>query len=228
MRFYAFGRTIMTQLDDITDYMQKSLSADKTGHSVDHIDRVLALSNKILQDYPQADTFIVRAASLLHDVYDDKLFHSLAQAQAAKENMILFLQSINVTKHQINAIITIIDNMSWSKSIAGNVKPLDLNGQIVQDADRLEAIGAIAITRAITYGAVKDRILYDPNIPPRIAQTKAQYRQDDSTTINHFYEKLLLIKDRLNTKTAQKIAVSRHQFMLDFLDQFKSEWHLTK
>ena len=98
----------------------------------------------------------------------------------------------------------------------------------MQDADRLEAVGAIAITRAITYGAVKNRILYDPAIPPRIAQNKAEYRNDDSTTINHFYEKLLLIKDRLNTDTAKKIATSRHQFMLDFLAQFKAEWDLTK
>jgi uncharacterized protein len=148
--------------------------------------------------------------------------------QLAKSHLKTFLSNISVSQDDISRIFYIIDNMSWSKGIGGQAQHLDINGQIVQDADRLEAVGAIAITRAITYGAVKNRILYDPAIPPRIAQNKAEYRNDDSTTINHFYEKLLLIKDRLNTDTAKKIATSRHQFMLDFLAQFKAEWDLTK
>ncbi|CAM3147933.1 HD domain-containing protein [Leuconostoc rapi] len=218
----------MTQIAQLTDYMQKALAKDNSGHSVDHIDRVVALADKILRNEPSADPFIVHAAALLHDVYDDKLFETESEALAAKENLIRFLQSLEISQNTIDRIIEIIDNMSWSKSLEGQAKPLDINGQIVQDADRLEAVGAIAVTRAITYGAVKNRILYDPNIAPRIAKNKAQYRNDDSTTINHFYEKLLLIKDRLNTETARQIAVSRHQFMLDFLEQFKAEWDLSK
>lgn len=218
----------MTELTEITHYMQQALAQDNSGHSVDHINRVVALANRILLNEPSADAFVVRAAALLHDVYDDKLFNTEAEALEAKANLIQFLQHLEITQDTIDHIIAIIDNMSWSKSLEGQAKPLDINGQIVQDADRLEAVGAIAVTRAITYGAVKNRILYDPNIAPRIAKNKAQYRNDDSTTINHFYEKLLLIKDRLNTETARQIAVSRHQFMLDFLEQFKAEWDLSK
>jgi len=218
----------MTQLTEITNYMQHVLAKDNTGHSVDHINRVVALANQILIHEPSANPFIIRAAALLHDVYDDKLFTTEAAALAAKKNLITFLQAIQVSHVEITAIIQIIDNMSWSKSIEGNAEPLDVNGQIVQDADRLEAMGAIAMTRAITYGAVKNRVLYDPTIMPRTPKSKAQYRQDDSTTINHFYEKLLLIKDHLNTETARQIAISRHQFMLDFLAQFKAEWDLLK
>jgi len=218
----------MTQLTEITDYMQHALAKDNTGHSVDHINRVVALANQILIHEPSANQFIVRAAALLHDVYDDKLFTTEAEALAAKKNLITFLQAIQVSRVEITEMIQIIDNMSWFKSIEGNAEPLGINGQIVQDADRLEAMGAIAITRAITYGAVKNRVLYDPAIMPRTPKSKAQYRQDDSTTINHFYEKLLLIKDRLNTETARQIATSRHQFMLDFLAQFKAEWDLLK
>lgn len=218
----------MTQLTEITDYMQQALAKDNTGHSVDHINRVVALADKILIHEPSANQFIVRAAALLHDVYDDKLFNTETEALAAKKDLMTFLQAIQVSPGSITEIIQIIDNMSWSKSIEGHAEPLDINGQIVQDADRLEAMGAIAITRAITYGAVKSRVLYDPSIAPRTAKNKAEYRSDDSTTINHFYEKLLLIKDRLNTETARQIATSRQQFMLDFLEQFKSEWHLLK
>lgn len=218
----------MTELTEITHYMQQALAQDNSGHSVDHINRVVALANRILLNEPSADAFVVRAAALLHDVYDDKLFNNEAEASEAKANLIQFLQHLGLKQDSIDHIIAIIDNMSWSKSLEGQAKPLDINGQIVQDADRLEAVGAIAVTRAITYGAVKNRTLYDPNIAPRIAKNKAQYRNDDSTTINHFYEKLLLIKDRLNTETARQIAVSRHQFMLDFLEQFKAEWDLSK
>ena len=218
----------MTQLTEITDYMQHALAKDNTGHSVDHINRVVALANQILIHEPSANQFIVRAAALLHDVYDDKLFTTEAEALAAKKNLITFLQAIQVSRVEITEMIQIIDNMSWFKSIEGNAEPLGINGQIVQDADRLEAMGAIAITRAITYGAVKNRVLYDPAIMPRTPKSKAQYRHDDSTTINHFYEKLLLIKDHLNTETARQIAISRHQFMLDFLAQFKAEWDLLK
>ncbi|WP_220741188.1 HD domain-containing protein [Leuconostoc miyukkimchii] len=218
----------MTQLTKITNYMQNALAADTTGHSADHIHRVVALANKILAHEPTANHFIVQAAAILHDVYDDKLFSTETDATHAKNELIAFLQTISVSPTDTNQILYIIDNMSWSKSIDSQAKLLDINGKIVQDADRLEAIGAIAITRAVTYGIVKHRVLYDPDILPRTAKSKAEYRSDNSTTINHFYEKLLLIKDRLNTDTARQIANSRHQFMLDFLEQFKSEWHLLK
>ncbi|MFK8201065.1 HD domain-containing protein [Leuconostoc mesenteroides] len=217
----------MDQLEMINRYMKDALTKDNTGHSIDHINRVLALANKILAHEKKADAFVVRAAALLHDVYDDKLYDSQEDILAAKNNMISFLLSIGVHPEMIEEITYIIDNMSWSKSLEG-AQELNINGQIVQDADRLEAMGAIAITRAITYGAVKNRVLYDPEIQPYLPQNKTDYRNQKSTTINHFYEKLLLIQDKLNTDTARKISESRQQFMLSFLAQFKAEWELER
>ncbi|EEJ43156.1 HD domain-containing protein [Leuconostoc mesenteroides] len=217
----------MDQLEMINRYMKDALTKDNTGHSIDHINRVLALANKILAHEKKADAFVVRAAALLHDVYDDKLYDSQEDILAAKNNMISFLLSIGVHPEMIEEITYIIDNMSWSKLLEGT-QDLNINGQIVQDADRLEAIGAIAITRAITYGAVKNRVLYDPEIQPHLPQNKTDYRNQKSTTINHFYEKLLLIQDKLNTDTARKISESRQQFMLSFLAQFKAEWELER
>lgn len=217
----------MDQLEMINRYMKDALTKDNTGHSIDHINRVLALANKILAHEKKADAFVVRAAALLHDVYDDKLYDSQEDILAAKNNMISFLLSIGVHPEMIEEITYIIDNMSWSKSLEG-AQELNINGQIVQDADRLEAMGAIAITRAITYGAVKNRVLYDPEIQPHLPQNKTDYRNQKSTTINHFYEKSLLIQDKLNTDTARKISESRQQFMLSFLAQFKAEWELER
>ncbi|AET29710.1 HD family phosphohydrolase [Leuconostoc mesenteroides subsp. mesenteroides J18] len=217
----------MDQLEMINRYMKDALTKDNTGHSIDHINRVLALANKILAHEKKADAFVVRAAALLHDVYDDKLYDSQEDILAAKNNMISFLLSIGVHPEMIEEITYIIDNMSWSKSLEG-AQELNINGQIVQDADRLEAMGAIAITRAITYGAVKNRVLYDPEIQPHLPQNKTDYRNQKSTTINHFYEKLLLIQDKLNTDTARTISESRQQFMLSFLAQFKAEWELER
>ena len=217
----------MDQLEMINRYMKDTLTKDNTGHSIDHINRVLALANKILAHEKKADAFVVRAAALLHDVYDDKLYDSQEDILAAKNNMISFLLSIGVHPEMIEEITYIIDNMSWSKSLEG-AQELNIKGQIVQDADRLEAMGAIAITRAITYGAVKNRVLYDPEIQPHLPQNKTDYRNQKSTTINHFYEKSLLIQDKLNTDTARKISESRQQFMLSFLAQFKAEWELER
>ncbi|MDI6497641.1 HD domain-containing protein [Leuconostoc suionicum] len=217
----------MDQLEMINRYMKDALAKDNTGHSIDHINRVLALANKIMAHEKNADAFVVRAAALLHDVYDDKLYDSQEDIRAAKNNMISFLLSIGVHPEMIEEITYIIDNMSWSKSLEG-AQALNINGKIVQDADRLEAMGAIAITRAITYGAVKNRVLYDPEIQPHSPQNKTDYRNQKSTTINHFYEKLLLIQDKLNTDTARKISESRQQFMLSFLAQFKAEWELER
>ncbi|MBE4727891.1 HD domain-containing protein [Leuconostoc suionicum] len=217
----------MDQLEMINRYMKDALAKDNTGHSIDHINRVLALANKIMAHEKNADAFVVRAAALLHDVYDDKLYDSQEDILAAKNNMISFLLSIGVHPEMIEEITYIIDNMTWSKSLEG-AQALNINGKIVQDADRLEAMGAIAITRAITYGAVKNRVLYDPEIQPHSPQNKTDYRNQKSTTINHFYEKLLLIQDKLNTDTARKISESRQQFMLSFLAQFKAEWELER
>ncbi|MDF7627162.1 HD domain-containing protein [Lactobacillaceae bacterium L1_55_11] len=214
-----------TQLNQIQTYAYQQLAQDQSGHGTDHIQRVVALAKKILATEPEANARLVEATALLHDSYDDKLF---ADQAAAKQNTRDFLTKLGLTDTEIGQIFYIIDNMSWSKGL-DDAKPLDLNGQIVQDADRLDAIGAIATTRALAYGFAHDRMLYDPTIAPRDPQSKTAYRDArENTTINHFYEKLLKVKDQLNTQAARDLAESRHQFMVDFLNQFKAEWDLKR
>lgn len=206
----------------IAAFAANVLKHDTTGHDFSHIKRVVQNAGRILETEPMADQFIVLAATYLHDTYDDKLF---ADPAAAKAKVIKFLTSINVAPADQQAIFTIIDNMSWSKSLTGTAKPLDINGQIVQDADRLDAIGAIAIARVFVYGGHTGSKMYDPTIAPRTSMTKEAYRnQDESTMINHFYEKLLLLVDHLNTDYAKQIGQQRQEIMLNYLRDFKREW----
>mgnify|MGYP003365038485 CR=1 FL=1 len=208
------------KLAKIDHFMRDTLASDQSGHDSSHIDRVLALAKKILINEPQADEFIVLAAATLHDTYDDKLFKDPA---AAKNKLAEFLQSISVDSQ---SMFEIIDNMSWSAQVFGHHKTLDINGQIVQDADRLEAIGAIAIIRTFKYGFAHDQIDYDPAIKPRDLKSKSEYRNERQPILNHFYEKLFKIKDSLNTETAKKLAVKRDKFMHDFVAEYLAEYQL--
>ncbi|MCM0599530.1 HD domain-containing protein [Weissella fabalis] len=206
----------------IAAFAANVLKHDTSGHDFSHIKRVVQTAGRILETEPTADRFIVIAAAYLHDTYDEKLFDDQA---AAKAKVVKFLTSINVTKDDQRAIFTIIDNMSWSKSLTSTAKPLDINGQIVQDADRLDAIGAIAIARVFVYGGHVGSKMYDPSIKPRTNISKEAYRnQDESTMINHFYEKLLRLVDYLNTDYAKQIGQKRQQIMLNYLNDFKREW----
>lgn len=206
----------------IAAFVANVLKHDASGHDFSHIKRVVQNAGRILETEPSADQFIVIAAAYLHDTYDDKLF---ADPAAAKAKVAKFLTSIGVVVADQKAIFTIIDNMSWSKSLTGTAKPLDINGQIVQDADRLDAIGAIAIARVFVYGGHMGSKIYDPAIQPRTAMTKAEYRNnDEGTMINHFYEKILLLVDYLNTDYAKQVGQHRQQIMLDYLSDFKREW----
>lgn len=210
------------QLAAMTSFMQAVLGGDETGHDTSHIDRVVALTKHILATEPTADAFIAIAAATLHDTYDDKLFKDVTSAKRAVGAM---LADNGVNEAQQAEIFQIIDNMSWSKQRFGNPEPLSLAGQIVQDADRLDAIGAVATARAIQYGSVKRRTLYDPAINPQIFTSKADYRAaDDETTMNHFYEKLFLLKDYLNTREGKRIGTIRDRAMHDFVAQFEAEW----
>lgn len=213
------------QLSAIEQYSYRKMRGDSTGHNFDHIKRVVKTAKRILKEEP-ANTQITLAAAYLHDVADDKLVDD----PAALENEIkTFLRSIEFTDEQIEEIIYITHNLSFSKSLSATPPKLSLAGQIVQDADRLDAIGAIGITRAIYYGGANSETIYDPTIAPRQSMNKAQYRNlDNETIINHFYEKLLKLTGMMNTPTAKKIAKGRHQYMLDFLDEFKAEWDAQK
>lgn len=210
------------KLIHIKEFTKKVLQSDKTGHDMTHIERVLAMTQHILVTEPTANAFVAQAAALLHDTYDDKLFDDV---ELAKARVIKLLTDIAVPAEQQVDIFNIIDNMSWSKQRFGKPVRLSLAGKIVQDADRLDAIGAIAIARAIQFGAIKGDPLYDPAMPPRRIATKAAYRKGEgNTVINHFYEKLFLLKDYLNTLEGQRIGIERDRIMHDFVNQFEKEW----
>jgi uncharacterized protein len=211
------------QLAAIESYTAQKLADDQTGHGLDHIHRVVTNAKMLLAEEPSASYLLTLSAAYLHDVIDDKLVANVADAQADVERL---LTSLEFTTEQVQTIMFIINNMSFSKSLTDDQQPLPLEGQIVQDADRLDAIGAIGITRAIYYGGHHSEKIYDPKIAPRQNMTKAEYRNlDNETIINHFYEKLLKLPDQMNTLVAKRIAKNRQKTMTTFLEDFKAEWN---
>lgn len=201
-------------------FVKETLAGAEGGHDWFHIERVYKNAILIAKKEP-VDLFIVSLGALLHDIADSK-FHNGDETigpKIARE----FLFKQNVDSMIIEHVINIIDNISFK---GGNevqkFKSSELD--VVQDADRLDAIGAIGIARCFNYGGFKNRSLYNPDIKPNLNMTKAEYKKSNAPTINHFYEKLLLLKDRMNTKAGTKIAQERHEYMLTFLDQFYNEW----
>jgi len=201
-------------------FVKQKLENAEGGHDWFHIERVFKNAVSI-SDKEVCDITVVKLGALLHDIADSK-FHGGDEAvgpKIARE----FLESENVDEATINHVIAIIENISFK---GGNVqkqfssKELD----IVQDADRLDAIGAIGIARAFNYGGFKNRPLYNPKIAPNLRMSKEEYKNSEAPTLNHFYEKLLLLKDKMNTETGKQIAKERHQFMMTFLSQFYAEW----
>lgn len=212
------------QLTTIKNYALTQLKDDKTGHSGDHLQRVASMVQKIATHYEQADLFLALSAAYLHDVIDDKLFEPTAK----KAQLEAFLTEIALPYTQVNAILEIITSISFAHSLE-HAPQLSLEAQIVQDADWLDAIGAIGITRAIYFGGAHQEKIYDPTIPVRTQLTKESYRNlTEETIMNHFHEKLFLLKDKLNTPYAKKIAQQRHQFMETFYAQFMAEWQADK
>ncbi|WP_225428666.1 HD domain-containing protein [Levilactobacillus suantsaiihabitans] len=215
--------TETTVLAAVRQFSQDKMGDDETGHGFDHIQRVVGLADRISQSYPAADHLETLTAAYLHDVIDEKLVTDTAAASAEVKQ---FLVDQGFTTAQITAIFLIMDNMSYHKTLDGTAKPLPLEGQIVQDADRLDAIGAIGIARAIYFGGHFGEKIYDPAVQPRTAMTHAEYRNlNHETIINHFYEKLLTLKDLMNTAAAKQIAEHRQQVMLDYLAEYKAEWN---
>lgn len=213
-----------SQLDQISktiDFVIETLQSAEGGHDWFHIERVYKNSLHIAK-YEDVDPFIVSLGALLHDIADSK-FHNGDETigpRLARE----FLFKINVDSSTIEEVIKIIENISFSKSLGQGIEYTSKELQVVQDADRLDAIGAIGIARCFNYGGFKGRKLYDPSINPNLSMTKEEYKSSNAPTINHFYEKLLLLKEQMNTSTGKRIAEQRHQFMLDYLDQFYAEW----
>lgn len=201
-------------------FVKETLQGAEGGHDWFHIQRVFNNSILIAKD-ENVDVLVVGLGALLHDIADAK-FHNGDETigpKIARE----FLESIEVNKEVIDHVVRIIENISFK---GGNVKQTFSSPEldVVQDADRLDAIGAIGIARCFNYGGFKNRALYDPSIPPNLQMTKEEYKNSTAPTINHFYEKLLLLKDRMNTESGRKLALERHSFMEVFLEQFYKEW----
>lgn len=201
-------------------FVKQKLENAEGGHDWFHIERVFKNAVSI-SDNEVCDITVVKLGALLHDIADSK-FHSGDETvgpKMARE----FLESENVDEATIQHVINIIDNISFK---GGNV-PKEFSSKeldIVQDADRLDAIGAIGIARTFNYGGFKNRPLYNPKIAPNLRMSKEEFKSSEAPTINHFYEKLLLLKDKMNTETGKQIAKDRHQFMMTFLSQFYAEW----
>jgi uncharacterized protein len=203
-------------------FVKETLKDAEGGHDWFHIERVYN-NTLLIAKKENVDIFVVSLAALLHDIADSK-FHGgddTVGPRIARE----FLCKENVSSEVIEHVVHIIANMSFNKSLEGALTFTSKELEVVQDADRLDAIGAIGIARCFNYGGFKDRALYNPEIAPNLNMTKEEYKQSTAPTINHFYEKLLLLKDKMNTKTGQQIAQERHHYMEDFLIQFYAEWH---
>ena len=205
------------QLKRMEQYAKRVLSADTTGHDWSHIKRVVNTA-KTIAKAEGADLFICEAAALLHDVIDDKIVKDpIVALKELKE----FLIS-EVTPEQVEAIESIITKMSFKNH--KEQQELSLEGKVVQDADRLDAIGAIGIARVMCYSGSTGRPIHRPELKPREELTPEEYRNGEYTAIMHFYEKLLKLKDLMNTKYGNELAKGRHEFLETYLEQFYAEW----
>lgn len=201
-------------------FVKKELEGAEGGHDWWHIERVWKLSKQIGRS-EEGNLFIIELGALLHDIADSKFYGGDEEAGPLKARE--FLQSLKVNKDLINHIVQIISHISFKGGNAGQTyRSPELD--IIQDADRLDAMGAIGIARTFNYGGHRNREIYNPHIKPDLQMTKDQYKKSTAPTLNHFYEKLLLLKDRMNTETGRKIAEHRHNFMEQFLYAFFNEW----
>ena len=211
----------MTIIDKTIQFVKQKLENAEGGHDWFHIERVYKNALFIAKE-EDCDLTVVQLGALLHDIADSK-FHDGDESIGPKTAR-FFLEKENVEEATIQHVIAIIENISFK---GGNFekKFTSKELEIVQDADRLDAIGAIGIARTFNYGGFKNRALYNPEILPNLAMSKEEYKNSESPTLNHFYEKLLLLKDKMNTQTGKKIALERHVYMENFLSQFLAEWN---
>lgn len=201
-------------------FVKETLKGAEGGHDFFHVERVYKNSLLIASE-EEVDIFVVSLGALLHDIADSKFYKGDETIGIKKARG--FLDSQKVEGHVIVHVENIIKNISFK---GGNFKQYFKSKEldVIQDADRLDAIGAIGIARCFNYGGFKNREIYNPEIPPKLDMTKEEYKSSTAPTINHFYEKLLLLKDKMNTKTGKRIAEKRHLFMEQFLRQFFDEW----
>ena len=210
----------MSILDNTILFVKERLQNAEAGHDWFHVERVYK-NSLLIATQEECDLNIVKLAALLHDIADSK-FHNGDETigpKVARE----FLESQKASEEVISHVVNIIENISFK---GGNFekKLTSKELEIVQDADRLDALGAIGIARTFNYGGFKNRPLYLPDTAPNLHMTKEEYKNSEAPTLNHFYEKLLLLKDKMNTETGKKIALERHKFMENFLSQFYAEW----
>jgi uncharacterized protein len=209
-------------IENTIEFVKEKLEGAEAGHDWFHIERVWKLSQKITEG-ENCNNEVVELGALLHDIADPK-FHNGDETIALKVSR-EFLENEDVSENTIEQVLFIIKNISF-KNRAEAPKDLPLELKIVQDADRLDAIGAIGIARTFNFGGFKNNLMYHPDIEPKLNMSKEEYKKSDGTTINHFYEKLLLLKDLMNTDKGKELAQERHDVMLKFLDQFYKEWNV--
>ncbi|WP_430614910.1 HD domain-containing protein [Flavobacterium sp. JP2137] len=203
------------------DFVKMELEGAEGGHDWFHIERVYKNALLIADKSPDCNRLVVELAALLHDIADSKFNDGDEEIGPAKARG--FLRAIGVPEEVEQHVVDIIANISFKGgNFEASFSSLEL--QIVQDSDRLDALGAIGIARAFNYGGFKNRALYNPDIAPEMTMSKEAYKKADGPTINHFYEKLLLLKDKMNTEAGRAVAQERHRFMELFLAQFYSEW----
>ena len=200
------------------EHVRRRLLREGTGHDWHHIERVRKTALRIARA-EKADPFITELAALLHDIADWKFHAEDAGPRAARA----WLEKLKVPQTVVARVCDIVGNSSY-KGARVKAAPLSLEGRVVQDADRLDALGAIGIARCFAYGGGRHRRIHDPAEKPVLHETAAAYHAGQGTSVNHFYEKLLLLKDRMNTKTGRRLAAGRHRFMQAYLKQFNREW----
>lgn len=209
-------------IENTVTFVKEKLEGAEAGHDWFHIERVWKLSKKIAAT-ENCNEDVVELAALLHDIADPK-FHNGDETIALTVSR-EFLENQNTQEEVIEQVLYVIKNISFkNRGEAPENPPIEL--EIVQDADRIDAIGAIGIARTFNFGGFKNNLMYDPFIEPKLNMSKEEYKKSNGTTINHFYEKLLLLKDLMNTQEGKKLAEERHQYMLNFLDQFYKEWNV--
>lgn len=207
-----------TIINDATEFVRNTFRDDHSGHDYFHTLRVYKMATRIAEQ-ENASLMIVQLAALLHDVDDIKLS---PETHANKDRAVAFLREHSISEAMIKTICDIIGEVSFRGT--DSIIPKTIEGRCVQDADRLDAIGAIGIARAFAYGGSHNRIIHDPEMKPTVNMNADEYRNHTSTTINHFYEKLFSLRDLMNTTTAKKIAEQREDYMKSYIAEFLDEW----
>lgn len=207
-------------IDKTAEYVKSLLGGESSGHDWWHVYRVWKMATGIAEEEGDVDTFVIQLAALLHDVADYKLNGGDLEIGPKKASE--WLSSIDVSSDVVEHVSKIIAQMSFKGARVASSE-LTREGQIVQDADRIDAIGAVGIARTFAYGGCKGHEMYNPTISPTYHASFEEYSKSMSPTVNHFYEKLLLLKDRMNTNTAKKIAEGRHKYMKQYLERFLKE-----